>query len=88
MNKKFKFNKPTIIFIASLFAILLVLPFLAFWASYFVGWISKILIGKQLVTGFALIGIDLPLDKIPLLAGCLGWISCFFIHNNNSQENF
>ena len=63
-------------------------PFISFWIAYFGGWIAKILIGKQLVNGFALIGIILPLDKIPLLAGTLGWIGGFFKtinHNYNKK---
>ena len=55
-------------------------PFLQFWIAYFVGWISKLVIGKYLMAGFAILNIDLPLDKIPLVSGCLGWIASFFMH--------
>ena len=53
-------------------------PWLSFWLAYFGGWIAKITIGNYIVKGFALLGITLPLNKIPLIAGVLGWIGGFF----------
>lgn len=73
--------------IITIFLLIFIVPLLVFWISYFVGWISKIFIGKYLVEGFALVGINLPLNKIPLLAGCLGWIASFFVHRNNSDKD-
>lgn len=67
-----------ILVILGAIAFIFILPWIAFWLAYFGGWIAKILIGKQLVNGFALIGITLPIEKIPLLAGTLGWIGGFF----------
>ena len=61
-------------------------PWLLFWLAYFGGWIAKIIIGKWLVAGFALLNIDLPLDKIPLLAGTLGWIGGFFLRTINYNK--
>ena len=58
--------------------LIFVAPFLTFWLCYFTGWIAKIIIGNYLVAGFSILKIDLPLDKIPLLAGTLGWIGSFF----------
>lgn len=55
-----------------------IIPWLSFWLAYFMGWICKLVIGQQLVAGFALLGITLPIDKIPLLAGTLGWIGSYF----------
>lgn len=51
------------------------------------GWICKLVIGQQLIIGFALLGITLPVDKIPLLAGTLGWIGSYFkvIRYNTSK---
>lgn len=65
------------IFLATIL-ILIFYPFLNFWFAYFCGWIAKILIGKYIVAGFALINIDLPLDKIPLFAGVAAWVGGFF----------
>ena len=58
--------------------VVLISPWICFWLAYFCGWITKLLIGKYIVEGFALFGITLPLDKIPLLAGVLGWVGNFF----------
>ena len=58
--------------------IIFILPWICFWFAYFGGWVTKITIGKYIVEGFSLIGITLPLNKIPLLAGTLGWIGGFF----------
>ena len=52
-------------------------PWIMFWLAYFGGWVAKILIGKHLVAGFALLGLNIPIDKLPLIAGCLGWIGGF-----------
>lgn len=83
MNK----TSSTITLVITILLLIFIVPFLSFWLCYFVGWISKIFIGKYLVEGFALVGIDLPLNKIPLLAGCLGWIASFFAHYNNSDKD-
>lgn len=53
-------------------------PWLLFWISYFGGWVAKLLIGKYLVEGFTYFNINIPIDKIPLIAGCIGWIGGFF----------
>lgn len=64
-----------------------ILPWFSFWLAYFGGWIAKLVIGNYLVEGLEYLHIDIPLDKIPLLAGCLGWIGGFFksikINTNN-----
>jgi len=75
-----------ILVILGIIAFIFILPWIAFWLAYFGGWITKILIGKQLVNGFALIGITLPIEKIPLLAGTLGWIGGFFKAINTNYK--
>lgn len=67
--------------------ILFIMPWLSFWLCYFIGWISKLVIGKHLIEGFALIGLTIPIDKIPLLAGCIGWIASFFAHYKTKDNN-
>lgn len=56
-------------------------PWLSFQLAYFSGWLAKIVIGDWLVKGFALIGLDIVKDSIPLLAGVLGFIGGFFKPN-------
>ena len=63
-------------------------PLFVFWLGYFAGWIAKLWIGEYIVEFFALFNINLPIDKIPLFAGVLSWItSCFFkpvkVNSNN-----
>ena len=58
--------------------ILFIFPWLSFWFGYFCGWLSKITIGKYLVEGFSLVGLTIPLNKVPLLSGVIGWVACFF----------
>lgn len=74
------------VLLATIFVLLFIIPWLSFWTAYFTGWITKIVIGKYLVEGFALLGITLPLDKIPLLAGIFGWIGGFFKTLNTSKK--
>lgn len=61
-------------------------PWLFFWLAYFGGWIAKITIGKYLIEGLGILGITVPLGKIPLIAGVLGWIGGFF-KNISSSSN-
>jgi hypothetical protein len=74
-----------LIFLALL--VVLISPWIHFWLAYFCGWIAKLLIGKYIVEGFALFGIMLPLDKIPLLAGALGWVGSFFKTTVSKSNN-
>ena len=57
---------------------LIIEPFLIFWLSYVGGIIAQFVIGKALLNGLALIGINIGINQIPLLAGTLGWIGSFF----------
>lgn len=65
---------------------LLIEPWLVFWLAYCAGWFAKILIGKYIVAGFGLLGISIPIDKIPLLAGVLGWVGSFFKSFQSSKN--
>jgi len=75
--------------LTALVILIFIAPWLFFWVAYFGGWIAKITIGEQLTAGLALLNIDLPLDKIPLLAATLGWIGGFFktISSNIKRED-
>ena len=64
--------------IISIIALIILYPWIVFWVAYFCGWIAKLVIGKYLVEGFALLGFTIPLGKIPLIAGLFGWIGGFF----------
>ena len=92
MNNKIKidfdgaaFGSMILIFIGLMF----IMPFINFALCYFAGWIAKVLIGKWLVAGFALLRLPIEINDIPLIAGVLGWISSFFKNstvNKNSNN--
>lgn len=85
MNYKNNERENTIILI-SLIIILIFGSFIEFWSGYLVGWFAKIFIGKYIVEGFALIGITMPIDKIPLFTGVLTWFGNFFkVRNLNNN---
>ena len=71
------------------FVCLIIAPFLVFWLSYVGGIIAQFVIGKVLVDGLALIGINIGNNQIPLLAGTLGWLGSFFkgVGRISSREN-
>lgn len=64
------------ILLSSLFSIII---------GYIYGWIASILFGKIICAGFAIFGIMITPDKLPLLGALLCWISMFFktIYNKN-----
>lgn len=75
--------------IGTVFFFIFISSWINFWLAYFSGWIAKITIGKYLVSGLQLLGITIPINSIPLLAGALGWISGFFkatTHINNTNR--
>lgn len=80
----FSFNGLTFLgFLAAIVVALFIAPWISFWLAYFGGWIAKLVIGTKLVEGFSLFGFMMPLAKIPLLAGTLGWIGSFFKNASN-----
>lgn len=64
------------ILLSSLFSIII---------GYIYGWIASILFGKIICAGFAIFGIMITPDKLPLLGALLCWIGMFFksIYNKN-----
>jgi hypothetical protein len=76
----FIMDKTLGIFLALLLLIglLILYPWLIFWFAYLGGYFAKLFIGEQLVTGLALLGINISIEQIPLIAGTLGWIGGFF----------
>lgn len=65
---------------------IIIMPFVSFVLGYFLGWIAKLVIGKWLVAGFALLRLPIELNDIPLLAATLGWIGSYF-RNSISSKN-
>lgn len=60
--------------------LLLLFPFISFFFSYLGGWLAKITIGGALCKALNVlfnVSYFTP-DKIPLMAGALGWIGGYF----------
>ena len=66
--------------IAAIIMVIFITPFISFWLCYFGGWIAKITIGAKLVEALNMLfntTYFIP-DKLPLMAGALGWIGSYF----------
>ena len=76
---------------AAIFAVILLIfisPALSFILCYFGGWICKITIGKPLTIALNTLfntTYFIP-DKLPLMAGALGWISSYFKSTNEKRK--
>ncbi len=55
-----------------------IFPFISFMGGWFLGWLIKITIGGSIVNGLALVGLQIPLESLPLFFGTLAVISSFF----------
>lgn len=76
------------IIIASIFLIIFA-PFINFWASYFGGWITKLVIGVKLSEALNILfnTTFFTPEKIPMMAGALGFIGGYFKSNINTKRN-
>lgn len=70
-----------------LFVLEIILCAFCFIGGWIAGWFAKLILGDLLCQGFALLGIAITPDKLPLLGGLLGWISAFFKVNIDSNKN-
>ena len=53
-------------------------PFISFAMGFLVGLIIKITIGANIVAGLGLVGLNIPLDSLPLFFATLTVIASFF----------
>lgn len=68
-----------IVGIIALFIILFfIMPFVWFFGGWISGWLIKITIGQSIISGLALMGLNLSLDKLPLFFGTIAVIASFF----------
>lgn len=63
-------------------------PFLCFILGWFTGWLIQITIGTSIVSGLALVGINIPLNQLPLFFGTLAIIASFFKKNHINSSDF
>lgn len=74
--------------IASIALLILIMPFILFWISYFGGWLASLVIGDSLCNALnTLFGTDrfVP-DMIPWIAGAFGWIGGYFKTTANTKK--
>lgn len=73
-----------------LVGLILILPFISFWLSYFGGWLCKIAIGNTLTKALNILfnTTHITAEMLPWMAGALGWIGGFFkaINFNSSLK--
>lgn len=76
-----------LVFIAVCALSILLSSLLSIVIGYICGWIASILFGKIICAGFAIFGIMITPDKLPLLGALLCWISMFFksVYNKNTD---
>jgi len=53
--------------------------------GYICGWIASVLFGKIICAGFAIFGIMITPDKLPLIGAFLCWIGSFFRSTNSGN---
>ena len=59
--------------------VFLTVPFLKFLGGYITGFIIKVTIGSSITAGLALIGLNIPLDSLPLFFATINVIASFFM---------
>lgn len=59
-------------------AAIFIVPILAFGCGWVIGLFIKITIGSFIVEGLKLVGINIPLDSLPLFFAVLNTIAMFF----------
>lgn len=73
--------------IAAIVAFVFFASWLSFWVCYLGGIVTKIVIGKYIVAGMSMLGLNIVEDQIPLIAGTLGWIGGFFKSYSMGNKN-
>ena len=87
-----KTNKTTLFEALGIIVLILILvvisPFISFWFAYFGGWLAKITIGTTLCNALNTLFNTLYFspNKLPMIAGALGWIGAFFKGTTKIKE--
>lgn len=85
-SKDTKFSE-AVAFLITAIIISIISPFLVFWISYIIGYFVKWTIGNILIQGLMLFNINIPIEKIPLACGVLGFISSYFNTTIQNKSN-
>ena len=78
-----------ILILIGLAVLLIFMPFISYWLSYFGGWLASIVIGETLCNALnTLFGtLRFHPEMLPQMAGALGWIGSFFKGTTKVKEN-
>ena len=71
-------NKELIEIVVVTILLMFIIPWFSFVIGWVVGWCSKLFIGNYIVNAFALFGITITKNDIPLIGGALAWLGSFF----------
>ena len=71
--------------ILAILAIIFIVPLLVFGIGWVMGWISSIVIGDAIVSGFGAIGIHFAKEQIPVIAGAISWAAWLLIPNKTDK---
>jgi hypothetical protein len=79
MNKNTSLAE-VILILVGVVTLLIFMPFISYWTSYFGGWLASIVIGETLCNSLNLTfnTIRFTPDQLPQIAGALGWVGSFF----------
>ena len=77
-----------ILILIGLAVLLIFMPFISYWLSYFGGWLASIVIGETLCNALnTLFGtLRFHPEMLPQMAGALGWIGSFFKGTTKVKE--
>ena len=69
--------------------LIFILPIFSFWLNYFCGWITSLVIGEKICYALNLLFKSnyFTSDKLPWIAGALGWIGSFFRTTSSNKKN-
>jgi hypothetical protein len=73
--------------ILAILAIIFIVPLLVFGLGWVMGWISSIVIGDAIVSGFDAIGIHFAKDQIPVIAGAISWAAWMILPSKTDKLN-
>lgn len=75
--------------ILGIIALLIVLPIFYFLIGALVGWIISVpvaFVGQWVISGMALLHVELSLAQLPLFCGTLGFISAYFLRSTSTSK--
>ena len=78
-----------ILILIGLAILLIFMPFISYWLSYFGGWLTSLVIGNTLcdALNMTFATVRFTPEMLPEMAGALGWVGSFFKGTVRIKEN-